>query len=110
MRVLMDYHRSRQRGKRGGDRVRVSLSRVARTVGEKPSADIPAFVEALEKLETLDGRSADVTKLRLLWGLTLPEIADALHISQSTVEREWRFARRWLSTALTQGIDDELRS
>jgi RNA polymerase sigma factor (TIGR02999 family) len=110
LRVLMDYHRSRQSDKRGGNQVRVSLSGAARAVGEEPSANIPAFVEAMKKLEKLDQRTADVTKLRLLWGLTVPEIAETLDLSVSTVEREWRFARRWLSAALTGSTDDKLRA
>ena len=102
LRVLMDYDRARRRERRGGDQVRVSLSGVAHKVGEEPSTDIPAFVEALEKLEKLDERTAEVTKLRLLWGLTVPEVSEALGISVSTVEREWRFARRWLAAELTK--------
>ena len=101
LRVLMDYDRARRRARRGGDQVRISLSGVARKVGEEPSTDIPAFVEALEKLEKLDERTTEVTKLRLLWGLTVPEVAEALGISVTTVEREWRFARRWLAAELT---------
>jgi len=103
MRVLLDYHRAGRREKRGGERVRVSLSGVVETVGDAPSAHIPAFVQAMERLDKLDPRTADVTKLRLVWGLTVPEIADSLQLSVSTVEREWRFARRWLAAELTQG-------
>ena len=100
LRVLMDYDRARRREKRGGDQYRVSLTGVAQRVGEDPSSEIPAFVEALERLETLSQRTADVTKLRLIWGLTVPETAEALGVSDTTVEREWRFARRWLAAAL----------
>lgn len=96
LRVLMDYDRARKRAKRGGDYVRVSLRSVARTIGQDASVNIPAFVEAMERLEGLDARTADVTKMRLLWGLTVAETAESLDMSVSTVEREWRFARRWL--------------
>ncbi len=100
LRVLMDYDRRRGAVKRGGDRLRVSLSGVARRVGQEPSAEIGAFVEALERLEKLDARTAEVVKLQMLWGLTVPETAEAMDVSVSTVEREWRFARRWLAAAL----------
>lgn len=100
LRVLLDRHRAKQREKREGGWVRVSLSGVKGRLDAGPSADILPFVEALKRLETLDPRSADVTKLRALWGLTMPEIADALDVSVSTVEREWRFAQRWLMAEL----------
>ena len=36
-------------------------------------------------------------KLRVIWGLTMPEVAEALGISLATVERDWSFARAWLA-------------
>lgn len=100
LRVLMDHHRARGRDKRGGDRVRLSLSKVDQELAREPGFEIPALVEAIERLETLAPRTADVTKLRLLWGFAIPEVADTLSLSVSTVEREWRFARHWLASAL----------
>jgi RNA polymerase sigma factor (TIGR02999 family) len=100
LRVLMDHHRARGRDKRGGDRVRLSLSKVDQELAQEPEFEIPALVEALERLETLAPRTADVTKLRLLWGFAIQEVADTLSLSVSTVEREWRFARHWLASAL----------
>jgi len=41
-----------------------------------------------------------VVKLKYFVGLTLPEIAEALEISASTVERHWSFARAWLRSAV----------
>jgi DNA-directed RNA polymerase specialized sigma24 family protein len=47
-------------------------------------------------------------KFHLAWqsGLcvTLSEAADALHISESTVKRDWTMARTWLSREL-QNLD-----
>ena len=65
-----------------------------------PGFDVVAFTEALDRLEVLSPRTASITKLRLLWGLTVAEIAEALELSRSTVEREWHFARRWLTEEL----------
>jgi len=104
LRVLMDYHRSKAAAKRGGDRVRVTLSSIAAADGP-PIAEIPAFVEALKKLEGLDARTAEVVKLRVLWGLTNPEISQTADISLRTVEREWRFARKWLAAELRMAAD-----
>jgi RNA polymerase sigma factor (TIGR02999 family) len=101
MRVLMNYDRSKRRRKRGGDLVRVSLSGVAEAAGgEEPTAKIADFVDALERLERLDARSAEVAKLRLIWGLTPAEISQTIGASRRTAEREWRFARSWLADEL----------
>ena len=100
LRVLMDHHRARGRGKRGGDRLRLSLSNVDRERAQEPGFEIPALVDAIQRLETLAPRTAEVAKLRLLSGLAIPEVADTLGLSVSTVEREWRFARHWLGSEL----------
>lgn len=100
LRVLADYHKSRHRQKRGGHQVRVSLSVLDREGEIGPSAEIPAVLEALEKLEELDPRLAKVTKLRVLWGLSLTEISEMLGVSRSTIDRDWRFARKWLAANL----------
>jgi len=106
LQVLLDYNRRRRASKRGGDQLRVSLSGVSRTLGAEPSADFPAFVEALERLEKLDERTAEVVKLQLIWGLTTPEVADAMNLSVSTVQREWSFARKWLAAELWEEAED----
>jgi RNA polymerase sigma factor (TIGR02999 family) len=103
LRILLDHHRARLRDKRGGGALRVTLSGVVEAVGEEPTMVLPAFAEALGRLEELDARSAEIAKLRLLWGLTDPEIATALDLSLRTVERQWQFARRWLAARLTEG-------
>jgi len=100
LRVLMDYDRQRRSAKRGGEQVRVSLSGVAGQIQQGEAASIGDFVHAVERLEGLDRRTADVFKLRVLWGLTVPEIAEATELSVRTVEREWRFGRRWLAAEL----------
>jgi len=100
LRVLMDHDRAESASKRGGDRVRVTLSGLGDAVAPDPAGDIPAFVAALEKLEELDPDSANVVKLRVLWGLTHPEIARALDTPLRSIEREWQFARRWLVAEL----------
>ena len=101
LRVLVDYQRSRRADKRFGAKTRVSLSDI-HAQGEAPfSTEATELSRALGKLEALDGRSADVLKLRVIWGLSNDEVARALDVSRSTVVREWRFARGWLLAELT---------
>jgi RNA polymerase sigma factor (TIGR02999 family) len=96
--ALLDYHRRRAAEKRGGDRVRVTLSGLPAVAAA--GVEIPAAVAALDELAALDARKAEVARLRLFWDASLPEIADLLEISVPTVERDWRFARVWLAERL----------
>ena len=57
--------------------------------------------EALEQLEQLSPRQAQIVVCRFFGGLTLPEIASAIEVSLTTVEKEWRRARAWLATELS---------
>jgi RNA polymerase sigma factor (TIGR02999 family) len=100
LRVLLDYQRSRSRAKRGGGHVHVSLAGIADQDVHAPT--LPAFIDALERLDQLDSRLSEIVKLRLVWGLTVAEIAETLACSKRTVERDWEFARRWLETELAE--------
>lgn len=114
-RLLVDHARGRKREKRGGDRDRVTLdaSRLDPGGGDpaQGSPDI-AFDElielddALAQLAELDPRAARVVELRYFAGLTVPEVAESLDVSISTVEGDWRHARSWLRRTLSQGSDD----
>ena len=48
----------------------------------------------------MDKRAARVVDMTCVGGLTQPQIAEALGISNATVLREWKFARAWLSKNL----------
>ncbi len=61
---------------------------------------IDLFDDALERLFAIDPDRARVVELRFYAGLTLAEVAVALDVSESTVERRWRGARAWLLSAL----------
>jgi len=93
--AMIDYHRARLANKRGGALQRVSMSDALG--GTEPSIDIEAVPPALEALHVLDPRKADVVRLRVFWGATMDEIADLLNLSTASVERDWRFAKRWLA-------------
>ncbi len=100
LRVLLDYDRRRRTEKRGGAAITVTLS--AAPGGQASPFTVAALGEALEVLDELDPRKAAVAKLRLLWGLKISEIARALEVSVPTVERDWRFARSWLTVRLEE--------
>jgi len=100
-RILVDHARKRRADKRGGDAPQLSLDRLPR----EPEARDACLVElddALEKLAAQDERKAHVVELRFFGGLGIEATADALNVSHATVERDWAFARAWLSRALDE--------
>jgi RNA polymerase sigma factor (TIGR02999 family) len=102
LRVLVDYQRRRGAAKRGGDRQRITLAldkhaEPGRQPGPETVIGVETLVDALEGLEALDRRKADVVKLRVVWGLTMPQIAESLDVSLATVERDWAFSKAWLA-------------
>jgi len=61
-----------------------------------PGEDLIALNDALEKLEKRDKHKAQIVKLRFFAGLTIPQTAQTLGISASTVDNHWAYARAWL--------------
>lgn len=97
--VLVDHAERRRAVKRGGGAIAVTLDRVDRMV-EQPLDELIALSEALERLERLDARQAQVVECRFFGGLSLDETAEALGVSTATVSRDWTFARAWLHREL----------
>jgi RNA polymerase sigma factor (TIGR02999 family) len=101
-RVLVDHARARQRQKRSGGSLFVTLdTSVGTPKGEAQVTDIIALDRALRELEEHDPRKARAIELCLFAGLTGPEAATALGVSEPTVRRDLRMARAWLTTRLT---------
>jgi RNA polymerase sigma factor (TIGR02999 family) len=94
-RILVDHARARDNDKRGGGARKVSLD-LAMAVAREPERRLVELDEALQRLETIHPRKAQVVELRFFTGLSLEETAAALHISIDTVKRDWRFAKLWL--------------
>lgn len=59
---------------------------------------------ALQKLSGLDARQAEIVDLRFFGGLSVPETAEAMDISEKTVKREWAMARAWLRGELDEAV------
>ena len=98
-RILLDYAKSRQRIKRGGEIHKTSLDE-ALVVAEDRASDLVRIDEALTRLEALDARQAKVVELRFFGGLSVEETAEAIGVSAPTVKREWAMARAWLHREL----------
>jgi len=99
-RILIDFARSRQYQKRGGEAVSVALDD-ALGVSAQPAVDLVALDDALKGLAKLDLRKIEVVELRFFGGLSVEETAEVLKISPDTVMRDWKFARAWLARELS---------
>ena len=60
--------------------------------------------EVLGRLETENPQSAQIISMKFFGGLTNREIADALGISESSVERRWTYAKTSLFRMLRDDI------
>lgn len=98
-RILVDYARERNAGKRGGD-VQVTALDLAADIPDR-GVDVTALDTALDELARFDARQARIVELRFFGGLTMAETAKALDISPATVGRDWVSAKAWLHHHLT---------
>ena len=94
-RILIERFRHKRSLKAGGDLRRVELVDLA-LASAGPDLDLLALDAALDKLEKLDARAAQVVKLRFFAGLTIEAAAEALGIAASTADSDWAYARSWL--------------
>lgn len=94
-RILVDYARRRKARKRGGAAVHLSLDE--NTVAIDQQAGLLVSLDAaLNRLQDLNRRLAQVVDLRFFGGLTEEEMSEVLDISARTVRRDWVKARAWL--------------
>jgi RNA polymerase sigma factor (TIGR02999 family) len=101
-RIRIDEARRRCRLKRGGGRQRAPDDEEA-VVFDQDHIEVLAVDEALDQLQEVDPRQAEVVLLRYFAGLTVEETANALDVSPKTVNNDWRFARAWLHRELSKG-------
>lgn len=106
-RILIDRARARGRVKRGGDsdgkpaaKLSLDLEEVAALADDRDPELVLALDRAIKRLAEHDRRAAEIVKLRFYAGLDMNEVADTLHISERTVQRDWGFARAWLYNQL----------
>jgi RNA polymerase sigma factor (TIGR02999 family) len=104
-RVLVDHAKKKYSEKRGGsvDKVAMGTDTFAVDLAEEGLlANVLDLDSALSKLAEFDARKAQVVEMKFFAGMTSQEIADALHVSDATVERDWKLARAWLIQTLSE--------
>lgn len=98
--VLIDHARHKKAQKRDGGQ-KILLDEAVSFSSEK-ELDLLALEEVLTALETIDKRQAKIVELRFFGGLSIEETAHILKISETTVRREWTFAKAWFQRELTR--------
>ncbi len=93
--ILIDNARRKNRVRHGKGLTRVDLEHVqlAETTADET---LLRLNEALRKLAIEDPVKAELVKLRYFIGLSIPEAALAMGMSESTAKRAWAYARAWL--------------
>ncbi|MFG0328642.1 MAG: ECF-type sigma factor [Phycisphaerales bacterium] len=98
-RILVEHARRRQAKKRGGGRIRLTLS-PDQTPATSDTVDLLSLDDELDQLERLDARQARIVELRFFAGMTMTEVARTLEISERSAYYDWEMARAWLRSRL----------
>jgi RNA polymerase sigma factor (TIGR02999 family) len=98
--VLTDHHRRREAGKRGGALQRHPLDGVLLHFEDREKTRYIDLDAAIDELARLEPRQALVVTFRYFLGMSVPEMAEVLSMSVSSVEADWRLARAWLRDCL----------
>lgn len=102
--VLVDHARRAFAQKRDGQVQTLSVTggMIGGAEGESNVSDVLALDQALDRLAALDARLAQVVEWRFFGGLSEPEIAEELGLTERTVQRDWRRARAFLHRELAE--------
>ena len=98
--VIVDFARAKAAERRGGDAEHLVLDTALSEKLDTPEDDVLRVHEALQVLAQADENLAKIVEMRYFGGLTEPEIADAMGLSERTVRRNWEKARLFLSAEL----------
>jgi len=106
--IIIDRARRTLAGKRGSGVVHVALDdTLFEGPDERVSEQALAVHQALERLDQLSPRLAEVVSMRFFAGMTEDEIADAVGRDPATVRRDWAKARAWLYRTLADSPTDD---
>ncbi len=95
-RVLVDFARTRNYQKRGGEVLKVEFDEAWMGSTGRGSDLVVALDDALQELAKFDARKSQVVEMRFFGGLSAEETAEVLNVSEDTVLRDWKLAKTWL--------------
>lgn len=97
--ILINYAEQKRARKRGGDWRRVTFEE-ALAASAMNAETLLAVEEALQQLTLVDKSLSQLVEFRFYGGLTEPELACVLGVSERTVRRNWRKAKALLAHTL----------
>jgi RNA polymerase sigma factor (TIGR02999 family) len=103
MRALLVDHARRRERKEDAEMVEDQLANQVTRQYEKRAVDLLALHEVLQELGRVDPLLERLVELRFFFGLTLPEVAQALDQPLRSTERKLQLARAWLHRRLQSG-------
>lgn len=98
--VLVDHARRKVAAKRGGELLPQVEFDDNLALTEQQSEEVLAIHEALEHLQALDSRQAQIVEMHYFAGNAVEEIANVLGIGERTVKRDLQSARLFLKKQL----------
>ncbi len=99
--VLIDFGRKQNALKRGGKLRPISLQDKDTVFFHDGRSNWLDLAEAIERLDSIAPRAAQVVELRFLAGLPEKQVATMLDVSERTVRNDWSFAKAWLQRELS---------
>ncbi len=100
--VVIDLVRARQAQRRGAGQRPMTLNTAVAELATHDEDQVLRVHEALDELAGLEPRLAQVVEMRYFGGLLEHEIADALGVTERTVQRDWHKAKIFLSMSLAE--------
>ncbi|MBN8886334.1 MAG: sigma-70 family RNA polymerase sigma factor [Rudaea sp.] len=99
--IVINHARDRVTQKRGAGAQHETLGAFDEIGGDLAEANrLLELNDALDRLEQIRPRLAQVVQLRYFAGLSEEETGEVLDLDRSTVRRDWRKARGWLYNKL----------
>jgi RNA polymerase sigma factor (TIGR02999 family) len=103
--ILVDHARRRLAEKRGGGVFAIELDEGRIGAADERAEVMVALDVALEKLEAVDERLAQLVEWRFFGGMTFEEAAAGMGLSDRTLKRDWKRAKAFLYRELAaQGV------
>lgn len=98
--ILVDYARKKLTTKRGNGAVKIELEEERLNI--KEAEEFLELNQACNELREIDERLYEVVELKYFSGLSVRQVAEALDVSVSTVNREWKKAKTLLFMKLKE--------
>lgn len=98
--ILVDYARKKLADKRGNGAVKIEYDDEYLNVEE--AEQFLELNEACNELRIIDERLFEIVRLKYFSGLSVQQVADALNVSKSTINRDWKKAKTLLFMKLKE--------